>query len=200
MAIAVDFDGVVHAYSRGWYDGTAYDEPMPGAIEGLRALMEKHAVFVHTSRNVHQVAEWLTRHGFETTTFTPPKFWNERGRLLVTNWKVPATAYLDDRAVRFTSWASALDELQHGGRKTSDLRGAFDRIDARHQPTTAETWVTCDAHSGQWVTGVLIMCAMCAPGPTTVCTNDDCPTWPCGDHLALHGETADTCTHTGDHR
>lgn len=85
----------------------------------------------------------------------------------------------------------ATDAPQNG----VDLRAAFDRIDARHQPATTEMWVSCDAHCGQWVTGVLIMCAMCAPRPVTVCTNDDCPTWPCPDHLALHGETADTCTH-----
>ncbi|MFI6497144.1 hypothetical protein [Nonomuraea typhae] len=59
MAIGVDFDGVIHAYSLGWYDGTAYDEPVLGAIEGLRALMDQHPVFIHTSRDVRQVTEWL---------------------------------------------------------------------------------------------------------------------------------------------
>ncbi|MFI6497145.1 hypothetical protein [Nonomuraea typhae] len=41
---------------------------------------------------------------------------------------------------------------------------------------------------------------MCAPRPITVCANDGCRTWPCPDHLALYGETADTCTHKGDNR
>ncbi|MEV0379767.1 hypothetical protein [Nonomuraea sp. NPDC050643] len=204
MAIGVDFDGVIHAYSRGWYDGTAYDEPMPGAIAGLRALMEKHPVFIHTSRSPRQTAEWLAEHDFEAciegTIHAPMKFWNERGRLLVTNRKLPATAYLDDRAVRFTTWTAALDELLHGGRKATDLRAAFDRIDARHQPTTTETWVFCGDHDKQWVQSLLTMCPMCAPRPITICANDDCPTWPCADHLALHGETAATCTHKGDIR
>ncbi|WP_214317075.1 hypothetical protein [Nonomuraea sediminis] len=85
-------------------------------------------------------------------------------------------------------------------RDGTDLRAAFDRIDARHQPTTTETWITCPAHDKQWLKGVLSMCPMCAPRPVTHCTNDACPTWPCAEHLALHGETVATCTHKGDSR
>ncbi|MFE3456656.1 hypothetical protein ACFXKD_03865 [Nocardiopsis aegyptia] len=109
--LAVDFDGVVHAYSRGWHDGTVYDVPVSGAIEGLRALMDEYAVFIHTSRRVDAVAAWLTDQGFDCRTDYDGEFWNERGVLLVTNRKLPAVAYLDDRAVRFTSWNQALDDL-----------------------------------------------------------------------------------------
>lgn len=47
--VAVDFDGVIHTYRKGWHDGTIYDEPIPGAFDALQALMRDHAVFVHTT-------------------------------------------------------------------------------------------------------------------------------------------------------
>jgi len=113
--IGVDFDGVIHRYSKGWFDGTIYDEPIPGAISGLRLLMQHNAVFIHTARSARQVAEWLAEHGFETCVegqiHAPIKFWTDRGRLLVTNRKLPAVAYLDDRAVKFTTWERALAEI-----------------------------------------------------------------------------------------
>ncbi len=110
----IDFDGVIHRYSKGWFDGTVYDEPMPGAIEGLRVLMQHAAVFVHTARSVLDVAPWLVQQGFDVQVDypgDPTKFWTERGVLLVTQRKLPAKAYLDDRAVKFTSWELALAEL-----------------------------------------------------------------------------------------
>ena len=33
--IAVDFDGFIHKYSKGWHDGSIYDEPVEGAAEAL---------------------------------------------------------------------------------------------------------------------------------------------------------------------
>jgi hypothetical protein len=115
MSLAVDFDGVIHRYSRGWQDGSIYDQPMDGAIDGLRALMDVEAVFVFTSREPDQVARWLAGYGFQVVADTGPApgrhFWNQRGVLLVTNRKLPARAYLDDRAVPFTSWGQALKDL-----------------------------------------------------------------------------------------
>ena len=63
--IAVDFDGVIHQYSRGWQDGTIYDPPLPGALEALATLMETYAVFIHTTRDPGAVAGWLAERGFD---------------------------------------------------------------------------------------------------------------------------------------
>ncbi|MFP3986924.1 hypothetical protein U9R90_05355 [Streptomyces sp. E11-3] len=111
MTIAVDFDGVIHAYSKGWANGTIYDPPMPGALEGLRQLMAQDAVFIFTTREPEQVAKWLSTRRFICRTEHDGPFWNVRGQLLVTNRKLAATAYLDDRAVPFTDWAQALADL-----------------------------------------------------------------------------------------
>lgn len=148
MTIAVDFDGVIHAYTKGWQDGTIYDQPMPGALDGLRLLMEQDAVFVFTTREPEQVMPWLAEHGFDVTTDESCErchgecthedpchackgsglltFWNQRGQLLVTNRKLAATQYLDDRAIRFTDWEQALAAIQGGSAPHSDL--AIDAI------------------------------------------------------------------------
>jgi hypothetical protein len=134
--VAIDFDGVIHRYSRGWQDGSIYDLPFDGALDGLRQLMSRHAVFIFTSRNTAQVAGWLHDHGFKVSTddsaFRHDRdwdgvFWETRGVLLVTNRKLGASAYLDDRAVRFTSWKQALADLGTGTGPEPDAAEALAR-------------------------------------------------------------------------
>lgn len=119
LTVAVDFDGVVHRYSRGWLDGTIYDKPVSGAKISLGALMERYAVYIHTSRDPQTVAEWIyyemgipTQVSMKVPPDSEPlEFWNEQGILLVTNRKLPAIAYIDDRAIFFENWGQALSDL-----------------------------------------------------------------------------------------
>ncbi|MEV6401115.1 hypothetical protein AB0M39_41145 [Streptomyces sp. NPDC051907] len=113
MTIAVDFDVPIHAYDRGWQDGSIYGGETPGAFDALRSLLAFDAVFVFTSRDPQQVSAWLReRGGFETIPDTGDlgiQFWNQRGVLLVTRTKYPAHCYVDDRAVPFTGdWQAAI--------------------------------------------------------------------------------------------
>lgn len=95
--ICLDFDGVLHAYSRGWGDGSVYDEPMPGAVDAVRKLSEHYKLIVQTSRkNLDDVREWLGRHGFPF--------------MVVTNEKPPAVLYIDDRGLRFESWEQVMND------------------------------------------------------------------------------------------
>lgn len=122
MTIAVDFDGVIHRYGHGWGTGAIYDKPLEGAFEALDLLMSKDAVFVHTARRPASVARWIeqtTYYTIECTTWLPrtwygrrKRFWNQRGILLVTDRKYPATDYIDDRAVRFTTWPETLKQIK----------------------------------------------------------------------------------------
>lgn len=119
MTVALDFDGVMHGYSRGWQGGVIYDPPVPGTAEAVRTIMDAEATFVFTARDdLHAVVEWIEREldipAIADSPVTSRKFWNKRGVLLVTNHKYAARAYLDDRAVTFGKggWDQALQDLE----------------------------------------------------------------------------------------
>lgn len=95
MKIAVDFDGVIHN-DRAVPKGKRMGLPHTGALETILKWQEEgNEVFVLTSRatgekQTQAVYDWLEFFNF------PP--------LRVTNIKETADMYLDDRAVKFTSW------------------------------------------------------------------------------------------------
>lgn len=97
--ILVDFDGVIHQYSRGWADGTAYDPPMSGAKEALEALEEKgYQVIIFSSRDWEDIEDWLKEHDFPDYP--------------ITDVKEPAVAIIDDRAIRFHDWAQTRKDVE----------------------------------------------------------------------------------------
>lgn len=161
MTLAVDFDGVIHRYSKGWNGGSVYDPPMPGAVESLRALLDQDAVFVFTARNVDQVQRALAGWGLPAQADLMTgrrKFWNKRGVLLVTNLKYAAKAYVDDRAIRFTSWDQTMAAL--AGESVED------KIRNLHQPVKmTEKWTIC-GHCSGW-DGRGRHAANCDSTPTT---------------------------------
>ena len=100
--IAVDFDGVIHGYSKGWQDGSIYDPPVPGvacSLDRLRRAGFKVVIYttrasnrvidgVHQESQEIQVKEYLEKHGIpydEIFTGEKPMFF----------------ALIDDRAIRF---------------------------------------------------------------------------------------------------
>lgn len=103
--LAIDFDGVIHAYSHGWQDGTIYDVPMPGAAEALQSFIDAgYRIVVHTSRASNpdkrgEVMEWLDAHDIPYHD--------------VTNIKVAAILYIDDRALHFDNWNQILRDTDH---------------------------------------------------------------------------------------
>ena len=97
--VAIDLDGVIHAYSKGYNDGTLYDPPMPGVYEALKEIEDAHLdIVIYTARtNIPDVKAWLKQ------WHLPP--------YEVTNTKPTAIAYIDDRAIRFVNWRQTLIEL-----------------------------------------------------------------------------------------
>lgn len=113
--VAVDFDGVIHKYGRGWHDGSIYDGPVEGAFDALHELMLVHAVYIFTCRPPLPVANWITEQsGIECVLgnrAARQRFWNRRDVLLVTSKKFPAVAYIDDRGIRFENWMQAMGDM-----------------------------------------------------------------------------------------
>lgn len=123
--LAIDFDGVIHLYSKGWRDGHIYDPPVEGAIGSMKKL--QHAGFnliIFTARaDLKAVKEWMMdwwsteaciqydRYDVMSGASNIPLATERRSRICnahqipqITNQKPGALAYIDDRAYQFRGW------------------------------------------------------------------------------------------------
>lgn len=105
QTIAVDFDGVIHKYSKGFNGGEIYDKPVRNAFKGIQYLQKMgFAVYIHSTRDPQQIIEWMENHAPEIKCAQVPStdfFWNYTDVVGVTDRKLPAVGYIDDRAVPF---------------------------------------------------------------------------------------------------
>lgn len=104
--IGIDFDGVIHAYSKGWHDGTCYDDAVPYAIDSLNRLSKRgYKIVIFTCRaeteeGVAAVRAWLRKYDLLPGLAEA---------IEVTDKKPKAIAYIDDRGIRFTNWTDILN-------------------------------------------------------------------------------------------
>lgn len=111
MTISIDFDGVIHQYSQGYQDGSIYDPPIKGAARFIYDCMflKDWSVFILSTRDPEQIKDWMESVLFQgkelpfKITMLPPdqKFWNEKKNIGITNRKLAAHVYIDDRGMRF---------------------------------------------------------------------------------------------------
>lgn len=112
--ICIDFDGVLHNYSKGWQDGTIYDGPKPGAAQAMSRLLELgYEVVIYSTRcysrfikgayqesQVKEVQEWL-------------KKWQiPYSYIYLSSEKPLCSLFVDDRAYRFEgNWDMEIDKI-----------------------------------------------------------------------------------------
>ena len=110
--IAVDFDGVIHNFDKGWHDGTCYGEPLPGSLEAIKKLSEKYKVIIFTAKirpdrplvngktGYELVREWLIKYDID-------KYVDD-----ITFEKPRAEYYIDDKAILYdNNWKDILEDV-----------------------------------------------------------------------------------------
>ena len=110
--LAIDFDGVIHNFDKGYYDGTCYGEPILGSLKALRALSKQYNIIIFTAKakpdrplvngktGTELVAEWLETHGVLECVSA------------ITSEKPRAVLYVDDNGYRFDNWKNTLNFIQ----------------------------------------------------------------------------------------
>lgn len=117
--VCIDFDGVIHQYSKGRHDDSIYDPPMPGAFDAIRLLISAgYAVVVFSARDTNDIAAWMAAEFDCVVDDGSTVFWRESPAILITNRKLPCWAYIDDRAIQFKDWSQTLDDLAAMGGPT----------------------------------------------------------------------------------
>lgn len=106
--IAIDFDGVIHNFDKGYYDGTCYGEPIPGAIDAIKHLSKDYKIIIFTAKAKPDRPLVNGKTGTELV-----KEWLEKYELLnyiseITAEKPRAKIYIDDNGYRFSEWEKTL--------------------------------------------------------------------------------------------
>ena len=102
--IGVDFDGVIHKNSKGFHDGTIYDEPIEDVKKGLEYLSKSYKLVIYSCKanpnrpkidnktGVELIWDWLERHNLKNYIDD------------ISYEKPNAKYYIDDKAIMFLNW------------------------------------------------------------------------------------------------
>tara|TARA_R100001509_G_C4884677_1_gene221603 strand:- start:1408 stop:1800 length:393 start_codon:yes stop_codon:yes gene_type:complete len=110
--IAIDFDGVVHTFDKGFHDGTCYGKPIDGSLEAIRKLSERYNIVIFTAKakpsrplvngktGTELVRDWLAKH--DVLQYVQE----------ITAEKPRAFLYIDDKGYRFENWKDTMKFME----------------------------------------------------------------------------------------
>ena len=110
--LAIDFDGVIHNFDKGYHDGTCYGDPIPGSLEALKELSKTYKIIIFTAKaksnrplvngktGIELVSEWLKKYGVLDCVSE------------ITSEKPRAILYVDDNGYRFENWNSTISFIK----------------------------------------------------------------------------------------
>ena len=110
--LAIDFDGVIHNYDKGYHDGTCYGDPIEGSLEAIRSLSKDYNIVIFTAKaqpsrplvngktGVELVQEWLEK--YDVMQYVAE----------ITAEKPRSQIYIDDKGYHFQNWEDTLKYLE----------------------------------------------------------------------------------------
>lgn len=113
LVLALDFDGVIHKNSKGFHDGTIYDDPVSGAKEALEFLSKRYTLVIYTCKALPERPLINGKTGTELIWEWLKKYELDQYISYVTYKKIRAAYYIDDKAIRFDNWEDALNDIQN---------------------------------------------------------------------------------------
>ena len=109
--LAIDFDGVIHKSSKSFHDGTIYDDPVDGVEEALKQLSKDYILIIYTCKanperpliggktGIELIWDWLRKYDLDLYIGD------------IVYGKPNAKYYIDDKAIKFTSWNQVIREI-----------------------------------------------------------------------------------------
>ena len=107
--IGIDFDGVIHKCSKGYHDGTVYDDPIDGSLESLKTIKEmgfniiiyscksrSDRPSVNGKNGTEMIWDWLEKHNVKHLVSD------------VVSEKPRAICFIDDKGYRFENWIDTI--------------------------------------------------------------------------------------------
>jgi len=99
--ILIDLEGVLNEYSKENFNENFIPDIKQGAYEFLENLSKNAELYLFTTRNLMLSTKWLIKHDLD-------KFFKD-----VTNVKIPAYFYIDDRTICFKGdYNKTFDEIE----------------------------------------------------------------------------------------
>ena len=111
--IAIDFDGVIHKSSKGFHDGTIYDDPIEDSLNSMKEIHKQgFEIIIYTCKahperplitgknGVELIWDWLEKH--KVKNIVSDVVWGKP-------W---ALVYIDDKGYRFENWKDTMSFLK----------------------------------------------------------------------------------------
>tara|TARA_B100000963_G_scaffold353791_1_gene369120 strand:- start:540 stop:923 length:384 start_codon:yes stop_codon:yes gene_type:complete len=110
--LAIDFDGVIHTFDKGFHDGTCYGKPIKGSLTAIKKLSKKFKIIIFSSKVKKDRPLVNGKTGMQLV-----KNWLKKYKILnyiteITCEKPRAKYYIDDKAIEFKSWATTLKKIK----------------------------------------------------------------------------------------